>query len=69
MIKATPIKALRLLTGIFEKEEDSMITIIQLCCLIARYLDNDPILRKDFLVKVFKESGIELDLSEEIKNE
>ena len=59
--KCTLIEALRLLTGIFDP--DRAVTILVFVNLIARKLDNDPILDDDFLLEQFKKIGIELVLT------
>jgi hypothetical protein len=58
--KLTPIKALRLLTGMFP--EDQAIQVLAFCNLIGRYLDKDDNLEKDFLLSQFEKIGINLVL-------
>lgn len=61
MIKCTPIKALRLLTGMFDP--DHAVTILAMVNLLARKLDNCELLEDSFLVSQFAKAGIELDLT------
>ncbi len=63
MRKYTPIKMLRVLTGMFDPEQ--AVNILSFVNLIARYLDNDPNLQEEFLKDQFKLIGVELILDEE----
>lgn len=63
MKKYTPIKLLRVLTGMFDP--DQAVNILSFVNLIARYLDNDPNLDPEFLKDQFKLIGVELILDEE----
>lgn len=56
----TPIKALRFLTGIIETS--TIMQVLFSINLIARYLDNDDNLEKEFLLEQFKKIGIKLIL-------
>lgn len=56
----TPIQALRLLTGMFDPKQ--AINILVFVNLIARYLDKDPLLERDFLLSQFEKAGIKLVL-------
>jgi hypothetical protein len=58
LIELTPIQAIRKLSGIFFPEQ--AVNILALVNLLARYLDEDPILEKEFLLKKFEEIGIKL---------
>jgi len=60
MKKLTPIKALRLLTGIFNP--DQAVSILVYVNLLARWMDKDNILDKEFLLEQFRKIEIELDL-------
>jgi hypothetical protein len=62
MRELTPIEALRLLTGCFDPK--NAINILVLVNLLARYLDNDPILEEEFLIMTFKNVGIKLILGD-----
>lgn len=58
----TLIEALRTLTGMFNP--DHAIHVLAFANLIARKLDNDPILDDEFLLEQFRKIGIELVLNE-----
>ena len=61
-MKLTPIKALRRLTGIIK--EDQAINILVYCNMLARWLDKDELLERDFLLDTFARIGVELELEE-----
>jgi hypothetical protein len=62
MTKLTPVRTIRLMTGII----DPNISVALLCKinLLARWLDKDPNLDREFLLGVFREHEIELDLED-----
>jgi len=60
MRELTPVKALRELTRIINPKQ--AVTIIMLVNLLARYMDNDELLDKNFLIETFEKTGIKLIL-------
>lgn len=59
-LKMTPVQALRQITGIFS--QDHAIHILAFANLLARKLDNCPLLDDEFLKEQFLKIGIDLEL-------
>ena len=51
LIKLTPIKAIRYLTGIVKKDENTMIQILVYVNLLARHIDNDDLYQAEQDIK------------------
>lgn len=62
LVKLKPIKAIRMLTAMFNPEH--AVTILALVNLLSRHMDKDQNLCTEFLLDRFSKAGIELDLNE-----
>lgn len=62
MHKLTPIQAIRFLTAIINPEQ--AVNVLAYVNMLARWLDNDKLLDRTFLLGTFSEIGIALILED-----